>query len=89
MASLMASFSVRVPLRDGHDLGAHQLHAHDVEPLSAAVLLAHVDHALKTEERRNGRGGNPMLAGTRLGDDAALAHPFGHSNPWPSTLHSL
>src|SRR5581483_471334 len=37
------------------------------------VLLAHVDDAVEAEARAHGRGGDAVLAGARLGDDAVLA----------------
>ena len=71
MASLIASLSVRLPAVTGHDLGAEQLHAGDVERLAAGVLLAHVDDALEAEQRRRGGGGDAVLAGAGLGDARA------------------
>src|SRR5690606_14727738 len=41
--------------------------------LALRVDLAHVDRALEAEELRGGRGGDAVLAGARLGDDARLA----------------
>src|SRR5206468_1048170 len=43
----------------------------------AHVLLAHVDDALEAEPRTDGRGRNPVLAGSRLRDDPPLAEPTG------------
>ena len=60
---------------DRADLGAQQLHAEDVGPLAADVLLAHVDDALQAEAGTGGGGGHAVLAGAGLGDDAVLAHP--------------
>ncbi len=62
---------------DRHDLCAHELHAHDVEALAARVLLAHVDDALHAQQRGDRRGRDAVLAGTGLGDQAALAHALG------------
>jgi len=39
-----------------------------------AVVRPHVDSTLEAEQRAGGRTGNPMLAGARFRDDAALAH---------------
>ena len=63
--------------RDGNDLGAEQLHPCDVERLATGVLLAHVDHALEAEQRGRRGGGDAVLAGAGLGDDAGLAHAHG------------
>ena len=74
MASLMASLSVRLPAVDATHLGAEQAHAEDVERLARHVVDAHVDHALEAEQRADRGGGDAVLAGARLGDDARLAH---------------
>src|SRR3712207_7342532 len=42
--------------RDGHDLGAEELHPYHVGPLAAGVLLAHVDDAILAVERGDGGG---------------------------------
>src|SRR5262249_46972433 len=60
-----------------HDLGREELHAEDVQGLAPHVLLAHVDLAGEAQERGDGRGGDAVLAGPRLGDDPRLAHPPG------------
>ena len=57
-----------------HDLGAEQLHAEHVRLLPLDVGRAHVDDAGQVEQRAGGRGGDAVLAGAGLGDDAALAH---------------
>ena len=75
IASLVASFSVRLAELDGPDFGAEQVHALDVGPLPAHVLLAHVDDALEAEAGADGRGGDTVLAGARLGDDSPFAQP--------------
>ncbi len=62
---------------DGLDGGAHQPHPLDVGLLAAHVLGAHVDDALDAEQRARGRGGDAVLAGAGLGDDARLAHALG------------
>src|SRR3990172_8771801 len=59
---------------DRHDLGAEQLHAIDVDRLARDIFRSHIYNALHAEARRDGRGGDAVLAGTGLGDDAALAH---------------
>ena len=60
--------------RDRDDLGAEHLHPGDVQRLPPGVFLAHVDDALKAEQRRRRRRGYAMLAGSGLGDDPGLAH---------------
>ena len=77
MASLMASFSVRLPLVTPTHFGAEHAHAEDVEPLPAHVLLAHVDHALEAEQRADRGRGDAVLARAGLRDDAPLAHAPG------------
>ena len=51
IASLIASFSVRLPRVDAAHLGAEQAHAEHVERLPLHVLGAHVDDALEAEQR--------------------------------------
>ena len=60
---------------DRPHLGPQQFHAEDVGPLAADVLLAHVDDALQAEVGAGRGGGDAVLAGPGLGDDAPLAHP--------------
>ena len=62
---------------DRDHLGAEQPHPGHVERLPFGVDLAHVDRALQPEQRRRGRGGDPVLAGAGLGDHPGLAHPPG------------
>ena len=66
MASLMASFSVRLPLVTADDLRAQQPHAEDVQALPAHVFFAHVDHALEAEQRAHRGGGDAVLARRRF-----------------------
>ena len=73
MASLVASFNVRVPKSTGAYLGAEQAHALDVGTLSPHVFLAHVDDAFEAEPRAHRRRRDAVLAGPGLGDDARLA----------------
>ena len=63
-----------------HDLGAEELHPHDVQLLAAGVVLAHVHHALLAVQGGDGRGRDPVLARAGLGDDALLAHPVGQQD---------
>ena len=88
IASLVASFSVRVPNSTGAHLGAEQLHPLDVRPLAAHVLGAHVDDALEPEAGADGGGRDAVLAGAGLGDDPLLAQPA-REHAWPSALLSL
>jgi hypothetical protein len=76
IASLTASFSVRLPLGGSH-LGAEQPHAEHVERLAGHVDLAHVDDALHAEQRGGRGAGDAVLAGTGLGEQTPLAHPLG------------
>ena len=62
---------------DGHDLGAHQPHAKDVELLPLGVLDAHIDDALQAELGADGGGGHSVLPGAGLGNDSLFAHPPG------------
>jgi hypothetical protein len=62
---------------DGHHLGAEHAHPGDVQRLAPGVDLAHVDRALQAEQGARGGGGDAVLAGAGLGDDAGLAHPLG------------
>ena len=61
----------------GDDLGAEHPHPGDVERLALGVDLAHVDGAFEAEQRAGGGGGDAVLAGAGLGDDAGLAHAPG------------
>lgn len=61
----------------GDDLGAQHPHPGHVQGLALGVDLAHVDGALEAEERAGGGGGDAVLAGSGLGDDAGLAHALG------------
>src|SRR5262245_43046649 len=56
------------------DAGAEQLHAEDIEFLSANVFLAHVNIAFETQERAYGRRSDSVLSGAGFRDDAFLAH---------------
>ena len=58
----------------GYDLGAHQLHAEDVELLPGDIVGAHVDFGFEAEQCPGEGGGNAVLAGAGFGDHAALAH---------------
>ncbi len=58
---------------DAAHLGAEQAHAEDVGRLPRHVDLAHVDDALEAEVGADRGGGDAVLAGAGLGDDARLA----------------
>ena len=73
-ASFIASLSVFEPDCTGTHLGAQQLHAEDVGLLPLDVDRAHIDDAFEAEARAQRRGGDAVLAGAGLGDDALLAH---------------
>ena len=61
-------------------LRAEQLHAKDVRLLPLDVGRAHIDDAGQTEARRDRGGGDAVLAGAGLGDDARLAHAAGEQD---------
>ena len=75
IASLVASFSVRVPNSTGRTSAPSRPHPLDVRRLPPHVLAAHVDDALEPEARADGRGRDAVLAGAGLGDDPLLAEP--------------
>src|SRR5215472_11060075 len=62
---------------DRDHLGAEHLHPRHIERLTASVDIAHVDGAFQAEQRARGRGRHPVLARSRLRDNAWLAHPPG------------
>src|SRR5262249_8424291 len=61
----------------GRYRAAQRLHAEDVEALTAHVLLAHVDLTGQTKQGRGRGASDAVLTGSRLGDDARLAHAAG------------
>lgn len=63
----------RARLHRDHRCAQH-LHADDVGLLPLDVDGAHIDHAFEAEARAQRRGGDTVLAGAGLGDDALLAH---------------
>ena len=79
-ASFIASFSVRAPDCTGTHLGAEHFHAEHVRLLPLDVDRAHIDDAFEAEARAGGGGGDAVLAGARLGDDARLAHAAGEQD---------
>ena len=62
---------------DRYHFGAEELHAENILRLTLDVLRSHVHDALHAEARGDGRRGDAVLAGARLGDDSRLAQPFG------------
>ena len=72
-ASFMASFRVLRPGFDDAHLRAEELHPEDVEALSPHVLRTHEDLAAQAEQRRHRGGGDAVLSGAGLGDQACLA----------------
>ncbi len=58
----------------------------DVERLAPHVLGAHVDLARELEQRGDRGGGDAVLAGAGLGDDARLRPCGGASSAWPMVL---
>ena len=77
IASLTASFSVRLPDSTDCDLGTEQPHPEHVELLAGHVDGTHVHRALETHQRRRRGARDPVLAGAGVRDDALLAHPLG------------
>jgi len=65
---------------DAADFGAEEAHAVNVELLAAHVLFAHINDALEAEESADGGGGDAVLAGSGLRDDAMLAHAHGEQS---------
>ena len=66
--------------RHAAHLRAHELHAEDIGLLPLDIDFAHIDDARIAETRGDSRGGDAVLAGASLGDDAGLAHAFGQQN---------
>ena len=72
---------------DADDFGFQQAHPVDVEGLAAYVLLAHVDDALQAQHGAGGGGGDAVLPGAGLGDDAPLAHVLGQQRLAESVVY--
>ena len=70
-------FECPAPRFDGAHLCAEQLHPEDVERLALDVDGAHIDHAFEPQKGSGGGGGNAMLTGSGLRDEAALSHALG------------
>jgi hypothetical protein len=65
---------------DGHHLRAQQLHAEDVGLLALDVGGTHEHGAGQVHQGAGRGGGDAMLAGAGLGDDARLAHALGQQD---------
>ena len=61
-------------------LRPQQIHAEDIGLLPLDVGRAHIDDAGQVEQRADRGGGDAVLAGAGLGDDAPLAHAPGKQN---------
>ena len=61
-------------------LGTQHPHTLHVGVLSLHIGLAHENLTLHVHQRTDGGSGHTMLSGTRLGDDARLAHLAGHQD---------
>ena len=70
-------FERRGAARHRPDFGAEHLHPKHVRRLPGDILRPHIDDAIEVEERADRGGGDAMLAGARLRDDALFAHPPG------------
>jgi hypothetical protein len=62
---------------DSDDPCAEQAHARDVEGLARHVFRTHVYDAFQAEVRRDGGGGDAVLACAGFCDDGRLAHLYG------------
>jgi hypothetical protein len=58
-------------------LGTEHFDSEDIQGLTAYILRTHVDDAFQAKPRADGGGGNAMLAGTGLSDNARLPNPAG------------
>ena len=65
---------------NGDDPRAEHLHLLDVGVLPLNVCFTHIDHALHVHQGADRGGGDAVLSGTRLRDDAAFAHLTGDEN---------
>ena len=75
IASLVASFSVRVPKSTARTSAPSRRIRSTFGACRRMSSAAHVDDALEAEARAHGRGGDAVLPGTGLGDDSLLAEP--------------
>ena len=86
-ASFMASFRVFGAGLHRHHLGAQHVHAEHVGLLPLHVDRAHIDDAFEAEAGAERGGGDPVLAGAGLGDDALLAHAAGEKDLAQHVVH--
>ncbi len=77
IASLMASFSVRLPASTPRTVAPSSRMRKTLSAWRRHVLGAHVDDALEAEQRAGRGRGHAVLPGAGLGDDAPLAHALG------------
>ena len=71
-------------MRDGHDIGAQQFHAHHVRVFLGDVDFAHVNFAFQPEIGGGGGQRHAVLTGAGLGNQAFFAQvfrqqPFAHA----------
>ena len=76
IASLIASLRVRLPEKTGSTDAPSNFHTVDVWCLAMDVFFAHVYDAFESHHGACGGGGNSVLSGAGLGDDAFLAKAF-------------
>mmetsp|Transcript_16412 Transcript_16412/g.33723 ORF Transcript_16412/g.33723 Transcript_16412/m.33723 type:complete len:384 (+) Transcript_16412:470-1621(+) len=62
---------------DGDDLGTKRVHSEDVQLLALAIDGTHVHGTVQSKHGTDGGGGNTVLSGTGLGNDAGLADSLG------------
>ena len=77
IASLMASFRVRLPALTSITSAPSSSHPEHVQRLPRHVVGAHVDVAVEPEQRTDGRGRDAVLSGTGFRHDPPLPHPDG------------
>ena len=58
------------------DFGTKHSHTFDIDVLSSDVSGTHIDTARQVHECTDGGSSHSVLSGSRLGDDAGLAHLF-------------
>src|SRR5688572_3408013 len=66
--------------RDRDDRGPEEVHAENIQGLTAHVLLAHVDHTFQAVTGAHSRRSYAVLAGPGFGDDPLLPHPPGQED---------
>ena len=77
MASLIASFRVRLPESTPDNFRSEQTHAKNIEPLAFHVLSAHINGASEAETGSDGGRCDSMLARAGFRDDALFSHAHG------------